>query len=52
MKLALANENMSGITVGTTETFQGQERTVIIISTMRTDNRLGFVADRRVRNLS
>lgn len=32
-----------GVSVGTAETFQGQEKCIIIISTVRTDNELGFV---------
>lgn len=36
------------ITVGTAEIFQGQERPVMIISTVRTDKTLGFVNDARV----
>lgn len=40
------------VPVGTAETFQGQEKKAIIISTVRTDNDLGFVSDQRVSNLS
>lgn len=36
------------ITVGTAEVFQGQERPIIIISTVRTGETLGFVKDYRV----
>lgn len=36
------------ITVGTAEVFQGQEKPVIIISTVRTGRSLGFVKDERV----
>lgn len=36
------------ISVGTAEIFQGQERHIIIISTVRTDGDLGFVKDERV----
>lgn len=41
--------NFNDITVGTAEIFQGQERPVMIISTVRTDMTLGFVNDPRVR---
>lgn len=36
------------ISVGSAEVFQGQERPIMIISTVRTDGRLGFVEDPRV----
>lgn len=39
------------ITVGTAEIFQGQERPIMIISTVRTGTNLGFVKDYRVRNI-
>lgn len=38
----------AGITIGTAEVFQGQERAVVIVSTVRTDKQLGFVSDHRV----
>lgn len=41
--------NFHGITVGTAEIFQGQERPVMIVSTVRTNGMLGFVKDPRVR---
>lgn len=41
-----------GVTVGTTEIFQGQERPVMIVSTVRTDGQLGFVKDPRVSLLN
>merc|ERR1711910_220161 len=50
----LLEKNRRGVTVGTTEEFQGQERKVIILSTVRsspeyvnidTQYRLGFLAD-------
>lgn len=36
------------ITVGSAEVYQGQERPVIIISTVRTGNEIGFVNDAKV----
>lgn len=41
-------DDLTGITVGTAETFQGQERPVIIVSTVRRKLDLGFVKDERV----
>lgn len=38
----------SGVTIGTAEIFQGQERPIIIISTVRTSQNLGFLRDERV----
>lgn len=38
----------SGVTIGTAEEFQGQERPIIIISTVRTNDDLGFTEDERV----
>lgn len=40
--------NLDEITVGTAETFQGKEKPVMIISTVRTDGELGFVNEPRV----
>lgn len=40
--------NLDEITVGTAETFQGKEKPVMIISTVRTDGELGFVKEERV----
>lgn len=37
------------ITIGTAETYQGQERPVMVISTVRSDKTLGFVSDAQVR---
>lgn len=48
LKLALSEAQLPSFTVGTAETFQGQERKVIIISTVRTDNEIGFVSDQRL----
>lgn len=45
----LRNNAFEDVTVGTAEVFQGQERPVIIISTVRTDGNLGFVKNDRVR---
>lgn len=36
------------IIIGTVEKFQGSEKPIIIISTVRTDRNLGFVANDRV----
>lgn len=41
--------DFNDITVGTAEIFQGQERPIMIISTVRTDMTLGFVNDPRVK---
>lgn len=38
-----------GISIGSAEFFQGQEKKVIIISTVRSDNELGFLNDEKVR---
>lgn len=37
------------ITVGTSEVFQGKEKPIIIASTVRSGNGLGFVCDPKVR---
>lgn len=39
-----------GITVGTSEVFQGKEKPVMIVSTVRSGGSLGFVKEERVRN--
>ncbi|KAJ8929386.1 hypothetical protein NQ314_017936 [Rhamnusium bicolor] len=52
----LRNKNFDGVEVGTTETFQGREKRVIIISTVRAQQdlllydkkyNLGFVSNER-----
>lgn len=40
-----------GITVGTAEIFQGQERPIMIVSTVRTNKILGFVKDEKVSHV-
>lgn len=39
---------MEDVTVGTAEIFQGKEKPIMIISTVRSDGKLGFVAEERV----
>lgn len=46
---ACRKNNFNDITIGTAEVFQGQERPVMIVSTVRTGGMLGFVKDPRVR---
>lgn len=46
---ACRRNKYNNITVGTAETFQGQEKPVMIVSTVRTAGQLGFVNDPRVR---
>lgn len=41
--------NLNDITIGTAEVFQGQEKPVMIVTTVRTDGQLGFLNDARVR---
>lgn len=41
-------EGINDITVGTAEIFQGKEKPVIILSTVRSAGELGFVSDPRV----
>lgn len=42
--------NFNDITIGTAEVFQGQEKPVMIVSTVCSAGILGFVRDPRVRN--
>lgn len=44
----LTNSGLEGITVGTAETYQGQERKIMIISTVRTGHDLGFITNEKV----
>lgn len=49
---ACRNNNWQHITVGTSEAFQGQEKAVMIVSTVRAGGKyLGFVNDPQVNNL-
>lgn len=48
LKSECARINANEIAIGTAEVFQGQERTIMIISTVRTDADLGFVKNERV----
>lgn len=41
--------DLKEVTIGTAEVFQGQERPVMIVSTVRSDGQLGFVKNPRVR---
>lgn len=45
----LYNNGFKDISVGTAEIYQGQERRIIIISTVRSDDNLGFVANKEVK---
>ena len=61
LKRRLEDRGWGDVTVGTTEEFQGQERKVIIVSTVRSNpefvnldlkHRLGFLADAKRFNVS
>ena len=61
LKWKLEEKNLTDVTVGTTEEFQGQERKVIILSTVRSSpeyvsldikHRLGFLKDPKRFNVS
>lgn len=40
--------NFDEITVGTPEAFQGQEKSILIVTTVRTDGNLGFLDESQV----
>lgn len=44
----LRRYNLEDVTVGTAEIFQGKEKPIMIISTVRSDGKLGFVYEERV----
>lgn len=44
----LRRYHYENITIGTAEVFQGKEKPVMIVSTVRSDGKLGFVAEERV----
>lgn len=45
------NMKLDDITVGTPEAFQGQEKLIMIVTTVRTDGFVGFLNDPRVHLL-
>lgn len=47
----LDNNGFDDISVGSAETYQGQEKKIIIVSTVRTSNQLGFVSNEQVMQL-
>lgn len=44
----LKSEGYDQIDVDAVEVFQGQERKIIIVTTVRTEENLGFMADEKV----
>lgn len=51
IRLQLTNNGYGDIVVGPAETFQGQERRIMFISTVRTGEDIGFVRDAQVTGL-
>lgn len=45
----LSNNGFKDVTVGTAEVYQGKEKQIIIISTVRTGKPLGFITNEQVK---
>lgn len=50
IQAALKSRNFNGISVGTAEIYQGQEKRIMIVSTVRSAGDLGFVSNEQVIN--
>lgn len=50
IRAALKSRNFNGISVGTVEIYQGQEKRIMIVSTVRSGGDLGFVSNEQVIN--